>query len=158
MSVTALILVLAASIAHASWNIIAHSVRRSGMPFLWWGSVGSALLWVGAVPLTGGIGSADLGDVLLGVGVSGVLHVGYMLVLQRGYAHGEFSTVYAIARGTGPTLSVLFAIVVLGERPGSIALAGVGLVLAGVVTFGLISRAAVLPTSTVRTRSNPSLS
>lgn len=141
MSVTALVLVLAAAVAHASWNIIAHSASRSGMPFLWWGSVGSALLWAAAVPFTGGIGTAGAADMLLGVGVSSVLHVAYMLVLQRGYAHGELSTVYATARGTGPTLTVLFAIVSLGERPSALALVGVGLVLAGVIAFGLISRA-----------------
>ncbi|WP_017794181.1 EamA family transporter [Leucobacter salsicius] len=158
MSVTALILVLAAAVAHASWNIIAHSASRSGMPFLWWGSVGSALLWAGAIPFTGGIGSARVGDVLLGVGVSSVLHVAYMLVLQRGYAHGELSTVYATARGTGPTLTVLFAVVALGDRPGAVALAGVGLVLAGVVAFGLISRVNARPVTAGRSRFDPSLS
>lgn len=140
MSVTAVALVIAAAIAHASWNIIAHSASRSGMPFLWWGSVGSALLWAGAIPFTGGLGTAAMPDILLGVGVSSVLHVAYMLVLQRGYAHGELSTVYATARGTGPTLTVLFAVIALGERPSALALGGVGLVLAGVIAFGLISR------------------
>lgn len=160
MSVTALVLVLAAAVAHASWNIIAHGASRSGMPFLWWGSLGSALLWVGAIPFTGGIGSAEAADVLLGIGVSSVLHVAYMLVLQRGYAHGELSTVYATARGTGPTLTVLFAVVALGERPGALALGGVGLVLAGVVAFGLISRANTSRSGSLtgkRARLDPSL-
>ena len=37
--------------------------------------------------------------------------------LQRGYANGDLSVVYPLARGTGPVLSVAAAILFLGERP-----------------------------------------
>ncbi|WP_024355975.1 EamA family transporter [Leucobacter chironomi] len=140
MPLSALLLVLAAAITHAAWNIIAHGSSRSGLPFLWWGSVASALLWAVAVPFTGGLGSASAGAFLLGVGVSGALHVLYMLVLQRGYARGELSTVYATARGTAPILTVLVAVALLGERPGPGALVGVALVIGGVAAFGIVSR------------------
>lgn len=142
MPISALLLVLAAAITHAAWNIIAHGSSRSGVPFLWWGSVASALLWAVAVPFTGGLGSASAGAFLLGVGVSGALHVLYMLVLQRGYARGELSTVYATARGTAPILTVLVAVALLGERPGPGALIGVALVIGGVAAFGIVGRPA----------------
>ncbi|WP_427870167.1 EamA family transporter [Leucobacter luti] len=140
MSLTAFLLVLAAAFAHAGWNIIAHGSSRTGLPFLWWGSVFSVLLWVGAIPFTGGIGASDWGGLALGIGVSAILHVGYMLLLQRGYASGELSTVYATARGTGPLLTLVVAVALLGERPSPLALGGVLVVIAGVVAMGLIGR------------------
>lgn len=142
MSGFAVAIVLSAAVCHAAWNILAHGVSRLGVPFLWWGAVGSTVLWAFAIPFTGGTGSADLGALLLGVAVSGVLHVVYMFVLQRGYAVGGLSTVYATARGTGPTISVLVAVLVLGERPSPIALVGVGAIVAGVVAIGLVDRGA----------------
>ena len=55
---------------------------------------------------------------------SGCLHSAYFTTLQRGYAEGDLSVVYPLARGTGPALSVLAAVVILGERPGPLALVG----------------------------------
>ena len=145
MSVVALLLVLSAAIAHAIWNIVAHGASRSGIPFLWWGSVFATVLWVGVIPFTGGFGTGDFAGFTLGILVSAVLHVCYMLVLQRGYARGELSTVYATARGSGPLLTVCVAILILGEQPSWLALSGVGLVLLGVVAFGIIGRRPAIP-------------
>lgn len=140
MSPLALLLVLSAAVAHASWNVIAHGISRAGVPFLWWGAVGSTVIWVGAIPFTGGLGTADLVSFALGVCVSAVLHVGYMAVLQRGYQAGSLSTVYATARGTGPFLSVLVAVLLLGERPSALALVGVAAIIAGVIAIGFVDR------------------
>lgn len=140
MSALAFVLVFGAAVAHAAWNIIAHGISRAGVPFLWWGAVGSTLVWVGVVPFTGGLGTDDLWSFALGVVVSSVLHVGYMAVLQRGYREGNLSTVYATARGTGPFLSVIVAVLLLGERPSLIALIGVAAVIVGVVAIGLVDR------------------
>lgn len=136
----AIALALAAAVVHAAWNIIAHDVSRAGVAFLWWGAVASAAIWAGVIPLTGGFGTDDIAGIALGIGVSGVLHVIYMTVLQRGYRAGNLSTVYATARGTGPFLAVIIAMLLLGERPGPIALIGVLLVIAGVVAIGLVDR------------------
>lgn len=140
MSALAFALVLAAALAHASWNIVAHGISRAGIPFLWWGAVASTAIWAGVIPFAGGLGTGDLAAFALGVGVSAVLHVGYMAVLQRGYQAGGLSTVYATARGTGPFLSVIIAVVLLGERPSVIALAGVAAIIVGVVAIGLVDR------------------
>lgn len=140
MSTDALILVLIAACAHAAWNIIAHGSSRSGLPFLLWGAIVSTVLWLPVVPFTGGLGAGGWRGLLLGASVSALLHVGYMVLLQRGYAAGELSTVYATARGTGPTLTVLIAVLFMGERPSMLALLGVGVVIAGVVAMGLIGR------------------
>ena len=141
MSLLAFVLVFSAAVAHASWNVLAHGVSRAGYPFLWWGAVSSTLVWIGAVPFTGGIGTGDIGGFVLGVLVSSVLHVAYMVVLQHGYRVGNLSTVYATARGTGPFLSVIIAMVLFGERPAPIALVGVAVVIAGIVAIGFVDRA-----------------
>lgn len=70
--------------------------------------------------------------------VCGVFEVVYFLLLQRGYRDGDVSLVYPVSRGTGPTLSVLGAIVFLGERPTWITLVGVVVIVTGI---GIISTA-----------------
>lgn len=139
MSGHALLLVLAAAVCHASWNVVAHGVSRIGAPFLWWGAVASAVIWLPVVPFTGGLGRSATG-LALGAGVSAVLHVAYMTVLQRGYATGSLSTVYATARGTGPAVSAVLAVLLLGERLSPIAVVGIAVVVAGVVATGMIDR------------------
>ncbi|MFF2372455.1 EamA family transporter [Agromyces sp. NPDC058110] len=141
MSPTALALVLSAAVCHAAWNVLAHGVSRIGVPFLWWGALSATVLWLPVVPLTGGLGQADPVATAVGVGVSALVHCAYMLVLQRGYASGRLSTVYATARGTGPALTVVVAVALLGERPSPVAIAGVAVILAGIVAIGCLDRA-----------------
>ena len=66
---------------------------------------------------------------------SGVLHSIYFVLLQRGYAAGDLSLVYPLARGTGPLLSGAAAIAFLGERPSALALAGALIIVAAVFSF-----------------------
>jgi drug/metabolite transporter (DMT)-like permease len=142
MSAFVLALVLTAALCHAAWNVVAHRVSGIGLPFLWWGAVASTLVWGPLVPFTGGLGSGDdlPRGLLLGAGVSGLLPVGYMVVLQAGYARGRLSTVYATARGTGPALSAGLAVLLLGERISPVAVLGVAVVVTGVIATGLIDR------------------
>ena len=81
----------------------------------------------------------DLGWAAIGLMVgSGLLHALYFSLLQRGYATGDLSVVYPLARGTGPLLSGAAAIAFLGERPSALALAG-GLIIVAAV-FSLVGR------------------
>ncbi len=140
MPTLALVLVFSAAVAHAAWNIIAHGVSRAGIPFLWCGAAAGAVIWGAVIPFTGGMRDGDTAGFFLGVGVSGVLHVAYMLVLQHGYRVGNLSTVYATARGSGPFLAVIAAMLLLGERPSVWALLGVLAIIGGVVALGLVDR------------------
>ncbi|HRI81335.1 MAG TPA: DMT family transporter [Opitutaceae bacterium] len=129
MTPLALILVLTAAVLHATWNLCAKRAA-SGLPFVWASGVASLVLWT---PLAVGywwlhpqaITMTGLWFIIL----SGVLHCGYSLFLQRAYRAGDFSLVYPLARGTGPLLSSLAAITVLGERPSALAGSGGGLII-----------------------------
>lgn len=130
-------LIALAAVAHSIWNLAIKRAGTSGAAFLW------LTFAVGTVVyLPFGIASlADSGANLvhwLGfAGVSGALQVVYFLLLQKGYRVGDVSVVYPLARGTGPLLSVVFAILLFAERPSWIALLGAAVVIAGVVTIGL---------------------
>ena len=69
-----------------------------------------------------------------------VLQTGYFLFLQRGYRVGDLSLVYPVGRGTGALLAALAGIVILGERPGPAGVAGIVLLVAGVIVLGLPDR------------------
>ncbi|MCK2244458.1 MULTISPECIES: DMT family transporter [unclassified Crossiella] len=135
---TAIVLVLLAAIAHALWNFAAKRAGDGGAPFVWLYQVASVLI-CGPVAVL----AFFLGDTparwtwLLAVAVSAVLHAVYALVLQRGYAVGEMSVVYPVARGSGPLLTVLAAVLVLGERPGWAGLLGAAAIVGGVFVIGL---------------------
>lgn len=137
MSPVALLLVVIAAFCHASWNLASKRASASGIPFIFLGAVASTVLWLPAAGVDLALSGADLRWLAVGAGVSAIIHVGYMWVLQRGYRHGDLSVVYPMARGTGPLLSVVFAILLFGEHPSALALAGAAVVVAGIVGIGL---------------------
>jgi drug/metabolite transporter (DMT)-like permease len=128
-----LALVLAAACAHAGWNLLAKGAQ-GGAAFVWLTTVAAGVLY--APVLVTGI---DLEPVALGLMAgSGALHALYFVLLQRGYATGDLSLVYPLARGTGPLLSAGAAIAFLGERPSGLAIAGGAVIVAAV--FALAAR------------------
>ena len=135
MGVVPLVLVLGAAGAHAGWNLI---VKRAGggLSFVWLCALADVGLYAVPAAIQGVIRAGDLS--WRGVGFmagSGLLHVGYFTALQRGYAKGDLSLVYPLARGTGPLLSVIAAIVILGERASATALAGAGLIVVAILSL-----------------------
>ena len=130
-----LALIAAAAIAHATWNVFAKQAR-GGVAFVWLAGVAATVLYAvpAAVQLLVGDRALSWAGVAFMAG-SGCLHSAYFTLLQRGYAEGELSVVYPLARGTGPALSVLAGVLVLGERPGPLALAGAALVVVGVLSL-----------------------
>jgi drug/metabolite transporter (DMT)-like permease len=138
----ALALVLTAAVLHALWNYAAKGVTEDRLLFIWtYAVLGAALLlpagvvWVivtGERPRLVWVGAAAL---------SAAMHIAYQLTLQRGYAEGDLNLVYPLARGTGPLLTFVVAVMVLGERPGLVAGIGVALVVAGVLLISWSPRA-----------------
>jgi len=121
----ALGLVLFSAFVHASWNYL---LKKSG------GGTGlitaaSALSLAIYAPLVIGVvwyqGYAFKPIHLALMFGSGMIHTVYFLLLDRAYrSGGDLSIVYPLARATGPLLTILVAILVLGERPGPTAIAG----------------------------------
>lgn len=133
MTILALVLVLCAAVMHATWNLLAKHAG-GGAAFLWlFGGLAAALYTpvVAAVLLIQRPHLGTLAPLFL-VGTT-LLHLAYFLLLQRGYGTGDLSVVYPLARGTGPLLSVIAAIVLFGERPGPVAFMGTLLIALGVV-------------------------
>ncbi|MGA6164334.1 EamA family transporter [Amycolatopsis magusensis] len=137
MNVTALLLVLGAAVVHAGWNLAAKRVADGGARFVFLYYTVTAVLFapIAAVSLLLTDARPQWTWLLAAAGTA-VLHVAYGIVLQRGYAAGDLSVVYPLARGSGPLLSVLAAVLVLGERPGWLGLLGAFLVVAGVLVIG----------------------
>lgn len=134
MTAFALSLVLLAAGLHATWNLCAKRAG-GGLPFVW---LVGAIICTGYVPVLIGYWQwrhpAISGGAVVWILGSGVLKTSYSLFLQRAYRAGDFSLIYPLARGTGPLLSTLAAITVLGERPSALALAG-GLVIVAAIFF-----------------------
>ncbi len=130
MTAFALTLLLCAGFVHAGWNYLAKKVG-GGPVFLWMIAIVSTLMYA---PLAAGaiwwgkfhIGLLETGVML----VTALLHIAYFLLLLKGYKVGDLSLVYPLARGTGPVLSMLLAILLYHERPSLVAIAG-GLMVAG---------------------------
>jgi len=142
MSGLAVSLVLAAALIHASWNYI---LKKSGggVGFVWTFAALSSLIYA---PLA--VGVVMLWHFQFSVAAlaylvaSAVLHTAYYLLLDRGYRYGDLSVVYPLARATGPFLTVVIAVTLLGERPGAVALLGAALVVGG--AFVLVANPAKL--------------
>jgi uncharacterized membrane protein len=135
MSVLALGIVLVAAFTHATWNLAA---KRSGggLPFVWLTGLVSLCFYVplSVAYLAWKSPVIPNGAWLVVVG-SGFIKMAYALLLQRGYRHGEFSLVYPLARGTGPLLSTVTAIVLYHERPSTLALAGGAIIIASIFSL-----------------------
>ena len=125
MSLTALGLIVLAGLIHACWNIAAKKAGGDArfaffsafLMMLFWAPLG---WWLGRdeVPRWG---ATEWGFVV----ASGVLHVFYYVILLRGYRKSDLTVVYPMARGSGPLLSSLVAIVLLGERISALGVAGI---------------------------------
>lgn len=134
MTELALALVLASAVIHASWNYLAKRIGGGSASFIWLISALAAVIYapvgIGVILLE----KPQIGLPQLGVvAVSAAMHLAYFILLTRGYRAGELSLVYPLARGTGPMLSTVAAIVLLGERPSPVAVVGALMIGCGVI-------------------------
>lgn len=138
--------VLLAAVLHAGWNAIAKGAPDRRGLWLRMGLVGTAaaallLPWVAAParPSWGWLGT------------SAVLHVGYNVALMAAYRVGDFNQTYPLARGVGPLVVAVVAVLALGETLPPLPAAGIVLIAGSVGLLGLTpwrriraNRAAVL--------------
>ncbi|HTE40243.1 MAG TPA: DMT family transporter [Steroidobacteraceae bacterium] len=140
MSSLALTFVLLAAITHATWNLSAKRAAGS-KHFVWLYSAVSAALYF---PIVIGIVWTARPQFELhhwiALAATSVLHIGYSLMLQAGYRASDLSLVYPLARGSGPLLSFVLAVLILGETITWRSIVGVVLIVAGILLVsGLLS-------------------
>jgi drug/metabolite transporter (DMT)-like permease len=132
VTITAFLLVVIAGLIHAGWNIVAKKAAGDAR-FAFFTAFIMMVLWA---PLGWWMGRDELprwGATEWGfVAASGLLHVIYFVVLLRGYRKADLTVVYPLARGSGPLLSSMVAVVFLGESLSALGLAGIACVVGGV--------------------------
>ena len=132
MPLTAIALVLVAALLHASWNLVAKK-SGGGAHFVLIGAVMITVLWAPlgltlAWPAVPHWSALQWGVVL----ASGIMHLLYFSTLLAGYRAADLTIVYPVARGTGPLVSSMGAVLLLGESLGASGFAGVLAITGGV--------------------------
>ena len=115
MSLLGFMLVLAAAFCHATWNFFVKRIN-AGPELVWTFSAITVVIYSPlAVYFFLQMPAFNTLNISFIIG-SCILHLGYFLLLQKGYRTGDLSVVYPTARATGPMLSTIFAVVILGEQ------------------------------------------
>jgi drug/metabolite transporter (DMT)-like permease len=132
MPLSALALVIAAALLHALWNVVAKKAGGSHH-FVLMSAVLVMLVWapLGAWVAVGELARWGWREWALVWG-SGFAHLLYFNVLLKGYRVSDLSVVYPVARGTGPLLSAMVSLLVLGETMGLGGALGVAAVCGGI--------------------------
>jgi len=133
--------VLLAAAAHATWNLFAKKAAAS-RHFVWLYSIGSTVLYL---PIIVWICIQQERPHFearhyLALAATSVLHLGYSLSLQAGYRTSDLSLVYPIARGFGPSLSFVGAVLLLGETPTVLSAIGLLLIVTGILLVAGLTR------------------
>jgi drug/metabolite transporter (DMT)-like permease len=112
---TATLLALTAAVLHAGWNLAVKQSPHDRFIALW-----AQFLLGGVFAAIGMVISVAAGQPLpakvwVWAGLSGAVHLPYLILLARAYSHGDFSQVYPIARGGGAFLAAIGGVVLLGD-------------------------------------------
>ena len=139
MSLYVLSLVLTAAVLHAGWNLLSKKAQGK-TPFIWLIYAVSSLVYLPVLLFSIYRGDAILSQPMLWFSLSSaVIHLGYYIVLQKGYRSADLSVVYPLARGSGPLFSSIAAILFLHEPLRLTATAGLLFIVTGVLLITGIS-------------------
>jgi drug/metabolite transporter (DMT)-like permease len=135
MPILALALLLGAAVGHASWNFFAKGARSSPAYMFAFSAVAAVAYLPVAIAVYVWMAPSLGTHALAWVAVSGLIHIAYFVLLAEGYRTGDLSLVYPLARGTGPAIAVGGGILLFGDRPSPLAIAGSALIIAGVLVM-----------------------
>lgn len=132
MPLDAFLLILLAGLIHAGWNIAAKHAGGDAR-FAFFSSALVAIVWapVGWWFSRGVVGQWGATEWAFVV-ASGVIHVFYFVTLLRGYRRADLTVVYPLARGSGPLITALVAVLFLGEQLNALGGLGIAAVVGGV--------------------------
>lgn len=132
MSILAFNIVLFAALLHAVWNAIikggADKILTTVLILL-----GSALVSGLMLPFLALPAPASWPYLAVSTG----LQAGYFILVAMTYRIADMSLVYPLMRGTAPMLVTLVSLPLLGEALAPVALGGIGLICAGIMTLAL---------------------
>ena len=141
-------LALAAAALHGTWNVL---IKVSGDPLATFRRatvVAAGVATIVLIPELVVLGRPAVSPSAVGLSLlSSTLETIYVVLLSTAYRRGELSAVYPIARGSAPLLAVAVGLVLLGEHLSLAQLAGVALLLLGIlaVTISQSAGRATLP-------------
>ena len=135
-----LALLILAAFLHASYHALYKKSIDKGV-FAWWFILVATIVYFPAListpfhfPREG----------WLCIFASGVAEAAYYIATSEAYERGDLSVVYPLARGAAPLFVTLWAILFLEERPTSVGLAGILLVVSGIYLLNIRSFAHLL--------------
>ena len=129
----AVVLVLVGSATHAAWNLLASRMHTADPRlFVWVYSLMSAVLLIPVVGVMLLAGADASWSLVWASAVSAAFHTGYALSLQSAYSRSDVNVTYPVARGLGPVLVALLAVVAFGDRLSWAGWLGIALITAGV--------------------------
>jgi drug/metabolite transporter (DMT)-like permease len=120
--------VLGSAALHAAWNVALRrgADRRAGTAWLALTAGGISAM---VLPFLPAPASASWPN----IGISGLLHVVYYILVAEAYTHGGIALAYPLMRGIAPMLATLAGWALLGEALPALAWAGILSICAGVV-------------------------
>lgn len=135
MSGAVLALVLLAAALHAGWNAV---VKGGHDKLLNSVAVAASAAMIAALLLP--LLALPARAAWPFVAASGLLHVGYFVLVARAYAAADMAVAYPAMRGSAPLLVALASATVLLEPLGLTAWAGIALLCAGILGFAVAAR------------------
>jgi drug/metabolite transporter (DMT)-like permease len=131
VSLAALLSVIVAAAFHTAWNLRVKQVDAKHL-FTWWALVIGPLLFLPllaqSLPIPATIWPYAV--------ASALVEAAYFMALIHAYDRSDFSLVYPIARGGAPGLLAVWAALFLGESPHLIGIAGLAVLLLGLMAVG----------------------
>ena len=137
MSGIALAIVLIAAFLHACWNLLAKKSRNK-LVFIWWFLLIASIAYLPMIMYFWQSVIISMHGWLC-ILATGVIHAIYFWLTAGAYERGELSLVYPLARGSGPLLVPILAVILLNEKLSSPGVAGILLVIFGIYSIHLQS-------------------
>jgi drug/metabolite transporter (DMT)-like permease len=128
-----IVIVLAAALLHATWNAIAKG-RQGSDPLMgaFVIAFGTAVVAASMLLIYGLPGAKSYPYVV----ASGIVHVGYFVLLGLSYRLADYSALYPLTRGSAPLMTTALGAVLISELPTPTMLVGIALLSAGVLGMG----------------------
>jgi drug/metabolite transporter (DMT)-like permease len=132
MSLTVFLAVLGAAAMHAVWNALI-KVRLDRFLSISLMTIGMGVASLPALPLV----DLPQGKVWFWILLSTAIHTFYRLFLIRAYETGDLAQAYPLARGAAPLMTTIGGVVLIGEFPTPLAVAGIVCLCTGTLLMSL---------------------